>query len=185
MAELGRGAEGARASTRRTDTRDTPRDVRLGRNSQERRSTAAQAQRPHPDRLPEPARERSQKACWAPRSESGDASRWRPGTGRQPAAGPRRVTVPRALHAGPLSAKPGGGVRFRQGAWVRSSPLAGVPRPRQNNIDARANADQDRHSDGTTMAMNERRRNRGPSPVDRRTACGCVGEGCCRTSSAC
>ena len=31
----------------------------------------------------------------------------------------------------------------------------------------------------------QRRRNRGPSPVDRRAARGRVGEGCCRTSSTC
>ena len=41
----------------------------------------------------------------------------------------------RAFHAGLLTAKPGGGVSFRQVAWVRSSSLAGVMTSQDKNND--------------------------------------------------
>ncbi|BBY35854.1 hypothetical protein MMIN_39150 [Mycolicibacter minnesotensis] len=77
------------------------------------------------------------------------------------------LAAPKPHTLGICSRKRGGGVRFRQTAWVRSSSLAEVPGRDKENIDV---VDDDETEESW------------PFPVDRRTARRRVGEGSGRTS---
>jgi hypothetical protein len=83
---------------------------------------------------PGPPTIRPQRRETAGRSRFVEPEPVRPGQRIDPADSAWRdpSTTP---HAGPLWLQPGGRVRFRLAAWVRSSPLAGIPgRDKQRSI---------------------------------------------------